>query len=314
MITRDDVAEADRRIDGWIRRTPVIDAAPGLRFKLEYLQHSGSFKARGAFNRILAAREAGELPETGVVTASGGNAGLAVAYAAGRLGVRAEVFVPVTAPAVKLRRLRELGATVQQHGREYAEAYAASTVRVAETGALFCHAYDQPEIVAGQGTLGAELPDDIDTVLVAVGGGGLVAGVVAGSPAAKVVAVEPLGAPTLHRALAAGGPVDVPVDSIAADALGARRLGTIAFEVLASAVTSVLVSDDAIVAARQRLWHEHRIAVEHGAAAAYAALDAGVYVPEPHERVLVVLCGANTDPATLAPEPQTETEAQVSRC
>src|SRR5690349_8732327 len=178
MIERADIDEAERRVEGWIRRTPCVEVDDHLRFKLEYLQHSGSFKARGAFNRILAAREAGELTGAGVIVASGGNAGLAVAFAADRLGVRAEVFVPETAPQVKVDKLRELGAVVHQHGREYAEALAASTVRLAETGALFCHAYDQKEIVAGQGTLGREL-SDVDTVLIATGGGGLVAGVAA---------------------------------------------------------------------------------------------------------------------------------------
>jgi threonine dehydratase len=304
MITRSEVDEADRRIDGWIRRTPtisVLDAGRPVRFKLEYLQHSGSFKARGAFNRILAAREAGELPGAGVVVASGGNAGLAVAYAAAQLGVRAEVFVPLTAPAVKVDRLRGLGAIVHQHGREYAEAHAASAVRAAQSGALVCHAYDQPEVVAGQGTLGAEL-SDVDSVLVATGGGGLVAGIAAALEGhARVIAVEPYGAPTLNRALAEGRPVDVVVEGVAADSLGARRAGTIAFDVLArTGVTSVLVSDDAIETARHRLWQEYRIAVEHGAAAAYAALRTGAYTPAPTERLVMVLCGANTDPASLS--------------
>jgi threonine dehydratase len=294
--TRDDIDAADRRIDGWIRRTPsidVVDDGRPVRFKLEYLQHSGSFKARGAFNRILAAREAGALPEAGVVAASGGNAGLAVAYAAARLGVRAEVFVPVNAPAVKVAKLKKLGAIVHQHGNEYAEAYAASTVRVAETGALFCHAYDQPEIVAGQGTLGREL-SEVDTVLVATGGGGLMAGTaLALEGRAKVVAVEPEGAPTLHAALA-HGPVDVAIDSIAGDSLGARRLGTIAYEIaVRTGVESLLVSDAEIVAARDRLWQEYRIVVEHGAAAAYAGLHRQAH--DRDERVTVVLCGANTE-------------------
>jgi threonine dehydratase len=300
MIDSADIDEAVIRVEGWIRRTPCIEVGDHLRFKLEYLQHSGSFKARGAFNRILAAREAGELTGAGVVVASGGNAALAVAYAASQLGVRAEVFVPETAPQVKVDKLRELGAVVHQHGREYAEALAASTVRLAETGALFCHAYDQKEIVAGQGTLGREL-SDVDTVLVATGGGGLVAGVAAALDGrARVVAVEPEGAPTLHQALAAGRPVDVPVDSIAADALGARRIVTIPFAVLArTGVQSLLVSDDAIVEARLELWRRYRIAVEHGAAAAYAGLAGGAYRPAEGERVIVVLCGANTDPASL---------------
>jgi threonine dehydratase len=301
MVDRDGVEAAARRIDGHVRRTPSIEVAPGLWFKLELLQHSGSFKARGAFNRILAAREAGELPAAGVVAASGGNAGLAVAFAAARLGIPAEVFVPQVAPVVKVRRLRELGAVVHQHGREYAEAYAASTIRVAETGALFVHAYDQPEIVAGQGTLALELPD-VDTVLVATGGGGLVGGVAAAiGDRARVVAVEPVGAPTLHVALAAGHPVDVAVDSVAADSLGARRVGTIGFDVaVRQGVESLLVDDDAIVRARRRLWAEHRIVVELGAAAAFAALDL-VETGGAH-RVAVVLCGANTDPADLTAE------------
>ncbi|HTJ39927.1 MAG TPA: serine/threonine dehydratase [Dactylosporangium sp.] len=300
MVDRTDIEAAAARIGGYIRHTPSYEVRPGLWFKLELLQHSGSFKARGAFNRILTAAEAGQLPEAGVVAASGGNAGLGVAYAAARLGVRAEVFVPVTAPATKVAKLREYGAVVHQHGREYAEAYAASAIRVAETGALFVHAYDQPEIVAGQGTVGLELPE-ADTVVVAVGGGGLVGGIAAAAgDRARIVAVEPVGAQTLHAALAAGRPVDVPVDSVAADALGARRIGAIAFDLaVRHRVESLLVTDEAIVEARRRLWHEHRIAVEHGAAAAFAGFE---LLDDPG-RTTVVLCGANTDPATLYAEP-----------
>ncbi|UWZ40304.1 threonine/serine dehydratase [Dactylosporangium roseum] len=303
MPNRHDVEAAARRIGGYIRHTPSCEVSPGLWFKLELLQHSGSFKARGAFNRILSAREAGQLPAAGVVAASGGNAGLGVAFAAARLGVPAEVFVPVTTPTPKVAKLRELGAVVHQHGREYAEAYAASTIRVAETGALFVHAYDQPEIVAGQGTLALELPE-VDTVLVATGGGGLVGGISAAlAGRARMVSVEPVGAPTLHEALVAGRPVDVPVDSIAADSLGARRIGTIAYALAVRHGTqSLLVTDEAIVEARRRLWDRYRIVVEHGAAAACAALDTGAYVPAADERVVVVLCGANTDPATLRAE------------
>jgi threonine dehydratase len=300
VVDRTDIEAAAARIGGYIRHTPSYEVRPGLWFKLELLQHSGSFKARGAFNRILTAAEAGQLPEAGVVAASGGNAGLGVAYAAARLGVRAEVFVPVTAPATKVAKLREYGAVVHQHGREYAEAYAASAIRVAETGALFVHAYDQPEIVAGQGTVGLELPE-ADTVVVAVGGGGLVGGIAAAAgDRARIVAVEPVGAQTLHAALAAGRPVDVPVDSVAADALGARRIGAIAFDLaVRHRVESLLVTDEAIVEARRRLWHEHRIAVEHGAAAAFAGFE---LLDDPG-RTTVVLCGANTDPATLYAEP-----------
>jgi threonine dehydratase len=257
------------------------------------------------FNRILVAAERG-LPAAGVIAASGGNAGLAAAYAARELGVPAEIFVPVTAPSVKVAKLGKLGARVVQVGDEYAEAYAAAIVQAEVTGALFCHAYDDPDMVAGNGTLGLELleqlPDGFDTVLVAVGGGGLVAGLAAGLRGrARVVAVEPHGAATLNAALAAGGPVDVPVSGVAADSLGARRVGAIAFDTAtAEGLRSVLVDDRAIVEARRRLWEDYRVAVEHGTAAAQAALDSGAYVPDAGERVVVLLCGANTDPADLA--------------
>lgn len=316
------VQQARARIGGRVRRTPVLDAgAPGgapaggdgregrdgstLWFKLEYLQHTGSFKPRGMFNRILAARESGELGEAGVVTASGGNAGLAVAYAAAQLGVAAEVFVPETAPATKVDRLLRSGARVVQRGSAYAEAYEAAVERQAETGAVFCHAYDQPEVVAGQGTVALELLEQVpgvETILVAVGGGGLMGGIAAGAAGrARIVAVEPEGAPTLHAALAAGAPVEVQVGGVAADSLGARRIGDVALEVARRRrVDSVLVPDDAIMAARRELWEEYRIVVEPGAATAYAALRSGAYRPSPGERVAVVLCGGNTDPADLS--------------
>lgn len=274
-------------------------------FKCEFMQHTGTFKARGALNRILASKERGELrADVGVVVASGGNAGLANAYAAAQLGVPATVFVPEAAPAVKVAKLKAIGAAVVQGGAEYAAAYQAAVARAEETGAVYCHAYDQPEIAAGAGTVGTELLEqvlDVDTILVAVGGGGLMAGVAAAVEGdAKVVAVEPATAPTLHAALAAGEPVDVAVSGIAADSLGARRIGDIGFSVaLRCGVESVLVTDEQIVAARSALWNDYRIAVEHGAAAAYAALASGAYVPREDERVAVILCGANTDPATL---------------
>ncbi len=311
-----DLAAAERRIRPHVRRTPVHVVEPGDPWlpsggvlKLELLQHTGTFKARGAFNRILASRERGELdPDVGVVVASGGNAGLAHAYAAGVVGVPATVFVPETASPAKLRRLREYGARVEVGGQEYADAYDAAMAQVARTGAVYCHAYDQPEICAGAGTLGLELLDQldavgqvVDTVLVAVGGGGLMAGVataVAGR--ARVVGVEPAGAPTLDRALAAGRPVDVAVSGVAADSLGARRLGSIAFEVAGRlGVTGVLVEEDALVAARRATWDRYRVVLEHGAAAPVAALLGGAYRPAAGERVAVVLCGANTDPGDL---------------
>ncbi|MEV6599280.1 threonine/serine dehydratase [Actinoplanes sp. NPDC051346] len=304
MISREAIEAAARRIEGRVRRTPVLfDGSVG--YKLELVQHAGSFKTRGMLNKILTAAEVG-LPAAGIIAASGGNAGLAAAYAARELGVPAEIYVPVTAPPVKVAKLAKLGARVVQAGDEYAEAYAAALERAGHSGALFCHAYDDPDMVAGNGTLGLELleqvPGGFDTVLVAVGGGGLIAGVAAAVHGrAKVVAVEPRNAPALHAALEAGEPVDVPVSGVAADSLGARRVGTIAFETaVAAGLTSVLVDDQAIVEARRRLWEDYRVAVEHGTAAAQAALTSGAYVPDPDERVIVLLCGANTDPADLA--------------
>ncbi|WP_432935387.1 threonine/serine dehydratase [Kribbella sp. CA-253562] len=303
-VTREQVEEAAVRISGRVRRTPVLRVSATVTFKLELLQHVGSFKPRGMFNRLLAAKEDGSLTGVGAVTASGGNAGLAVAYAARELGVPARIFVPESAPAAKVARLRTLEADVVQVGTEYAEAYAAAVVASEESGALFAHAYDQPEVVAGQGTLGLELLEEIDrfdTVLVAVGGGGLIAGIAAAiGDRAKVVGVEPELAPTLTRALEAGQPVDVQVGGVAADSLGARRIGEIAFQVAgAQGIESLLVDDAAIVAAREELWREYRLAVEHGAATGYAALTSGVYKPATDERVVVVICGANTDPSTL---------------
>jgi threonine dehydratase len=303
-VTRQDIELAAERIAGRIRRTPVLQVLPTLTFKLELLQHVGSFKPRGAFNRLLVAKEEGALSGQGVVAASGGNAGLAVAYAARELGVPARIFVPETAPAAKIARLRTLDADVMQVGNEYAEAYAAAVVACEESGALLVHAYDQPEIVAGQGTLGLELEEQLagfDTVLVAVGGGGLIGGIAAAvGDQARVVGVEPELAPTLHRAIEAGHPLDVQVGGIAADSLGARRLGSLAYQaVVAQGVQSILVAEDAIIAARQELWQDYRLAVEHGGATAHAALLSGAYRPEPEERVVVILCGANTTPSDL---------------
>jgi threonine dehydratase len=311
MIFRADVEAARERVAGHVRTTPVLEADPGTfggsaTFKLELLQHTGSFKARGAFNRLLHAQARGELdPAVGIVVASGGNAGLANAFAAARLGVPATVFVPENAPAVKVARLRQLGAEVVLEGSEYAAAYDAAQRHVASTGAVYCHAYDQPDIAAGAGTLALELLDQVpggfDTVLVAVGGGGLMAGVAAAlEGTARVVGVEPQGAPTLHAALDAGRPVDVPVSGVAADSLGARRVGDIAFDVATrTGVESVLVSDDDLREARALLWSRWRLIVEYGAAAAPAALLAGSYRPAADERLVVVLCGANTDPSDL---------------
>ena len=308
MITREHVLAAQDRIAPYIRRTPTLEidgAGSAVVLKLEHLQHTGCFKARGAFARILAARELGELDvAAGIVIASGGNAGLAAAHAARSLGVPATVFVPESAPNVKVTRIESYGARVVRMGSEYAQSAAAAVEHADRTGALLSHAYDQPEIVAGAGTIAEELLDDvpgIDTVVVAAGGGGLFAGVAASVHGrARVVVVEPETAPTLHAAMQAGAPVDVAVSGIAADALGARRVGTIAWDLLErTRPTSLLVDDDAIVEARLQLWERFRIAAEHGAACAYAALTSGAYVPVRGERVAVVVCGANTDTTTL---------------
>lgn len=307
-LTRGEVEQAYRRITEHVRTTPVgvIEyAGRQVALKLEQMQHTGTFKARGAFNRLLAAQERGELTDAGVVAASGGNAGLAVAYAAGQLGVPAEIYVPEVISQAKADRLEALGAKVVTTGAAYAESLAAARQRIFGSGALEVNAYDQRDVVAGQGTIGMELlgQTEFDTILVAVGGGGLVAGITAAvAGRAHVVAVEPATLPTMHAALAAGGPVDIDVDttSAAADSLGARRAGDIAYATLTGAgVRSVLVSDDAIVAARQHLWDTCRMVVEHSGATALAALLDGVYAPEPGERVAIILCGANTNPTDL---------------
>jgi threonine dehydratase len=311
-ISRSDVELASERIAGRVRRTPVVEVEPDAFaaagrtwLKLELLQHTGSFKARGAFNRVLAAARSGGVPEAGIVVASGGNAGQAYAYAAASTGVRAEVFVPTSSPAVKVARLRALGADVVQVGSRYAEAQEAAAKRAAENGALLCHAYDQPEMCAGAGTVAMELMEQtegqVDTVLVATGGGGLMAGVAAALEGkVRVIAVEPSRAPTLHDALLAGEPVDVPVGGVAEDSLGATRVGEIPFDVARRAgVTSLLVDDEHIVAARRAVWDKYRVVVEHGTAAAAAALLSGAHKPEPDERVAVLLCGANTDLSDL---------------
>jgi threonine dehydratase len=307
-IRRDDVLAARQRITGHVRHTPLLRAevaGMALWLKCEFMQHAGVFKTRGAFNRQLSARERGELdPATGIVVASGGNAGLANAFAAQRLGAKATVFVPVTAPQVKVDRLTEYGAEVRQIGSEYADAYEAARDYEATSGALFCHAYDQLEICAGAGTIAEEIFEtapDVTTIVVAVGGGGLYSGLSAAAAGrAEIVAVEPQRIPTLHAALAAGEPVDVEVSGVAADSLGARRIGDIAFTRAVSAPpTSVLVSDQAIVDARNELWRSFRIPAEHGAAAAYAAIAAGAYRPTRDESLAVIICGANTDLATI---------------
>jgi threonine dehydratase len=316
MLTIADIDRALALIAGHVRQTPVISVegamfnlAGPVCLKLETLQHAGSFKSRGAFNRILGAAASRPLPADGVIAASGGNHGLAVAHVARQLGIQADIFVPEATSAFKVARIRSLGAAVTVTGAMYADAYDACLRRGATSGALFVHAYDQPEVVAGQGTVGRELmaQADIDTVLLAVGGGGLAAGVRLGiGPDVKLVAVEPARIPTLHGALDAGRPVDVEVGGVAADALGARRIGDLAFEILTADQThgsrqvhSVLVTESSIVRTRQLLWDRLQLVSEPAGATAAAALFSGAYAPEPGERVAVIICGANTDPSDL---------------
>jgi threonine dehydratase len=308
-VTRVDIETAAERIMGRVRRTPVQELGPfalggipgELVLKLELLQYTGSFKPRGAFNRMLAA----EVDEAGVIAASGGNFGLAVAFAAHELEHRAEIFVPETSPSLTIDRIRALSAEVTVVPGYYADAATACEERALDSSALFMHGYDQFEVVAGQGTIAMELSEQCpgaDTVVVAVGGGGLVAGIAAWyANDARVVGVEPERSPTMSAALAAGRPVDVDVAGVAADSLGARRAGDIAHEICDRFLhRMVTVPDEAIVDAQKRLWHDVHLVAEPGAAAALAALLCGAYDPEPDERVVVVVCGANTDPASVA--------------
>jgi threonine dehydratase len=313
-ITTADITAAAGRIAPHVRETPLwrlpssalglpADAPPfEVLLKLEHLQRSGSFKARGMFNRLLA----NTIPPAGVIAASGGNAGIATAVAARALGVHAQVYVPSVISAAKRARLAALGAEVVVAGDVYAEALEACEARQRETGALMTHAYDQIEVVAGAGTLARELEAQSgqppDAVLVSVGGGGLIGGIAAWfAGRSRVIALEPLLAPTLFRAREAGTPVDVQVGGIAADSLGARRIGRIAWEIAQRHVAQAeLVGDDAIRDAQRFLWRELKLAVEPAGALPLAALRSGVVRPRAGERVALILCGANLDPATLS--------------
>ena len=309
LPTRADIEAAAGRLAPYLRTTPVVAVdrddlglsgrrAP-LLLKLEMVQHSGSFKARGAHLHLLAP----DLPATGVVAASGGNFGAAVAYAARRLGVPATVFIPDSSAPTKLDRLRSLGATVEVIPGIYDDALAASRRRADESGARFLHAFDQPEMIAGSGTLAAELDGqaDIDRVVVAVGGGGLIGGVAAWHRGdLPVTGVETTGCRTMAAALAAGHPVEVEVSGIGTDALGARRAGDLPFASASQWVDEVVVvADEDVVDAQRRLWSALRLATEPAGAAALAALTTGA-LADPDERVAVVLCGANVDPGALA--------------
>ena len=302
MINAKDVEAAWDRIRPHVRRTPVLEPAAGslgiatpIAIKLEQMQLSGSFKGRGAFHKLLSA----QVPAAGVIAASGGNHGAAVAYAARALGHKAEIFVPTISAPAKVARLRSYGATVHQVGEVYAKAREASDKRAAETGALKVHAYEDPQVFAGAGTVALEFAEQakLDTLLVAVGGGGLIAGCAAAvGDRIKIVAVETEGTPTLHAARRAGRPVEVAISGIAADALGASLIGTPNFEIAQKLVRdALLVSDDAVRATQRALWDELRLVAEPAGATALAALLVGAYQPAPGERVGVLICGANTE-------------------
>lgn len=307
MPTHDDIRHAAALVAPRVRRTPTLVvevAGQPLTLKLELMQHAGSFKVRGAFTSVLTAAE----PPATLVAASGGNHGLAVAYVGHALGIATRIFVPLSAPAVKVDAIASLGAEVHLVGTTYAEALEASLEAASRPRVLALHAYDTWGTVAGQGTLGLEIAEqvpEVDTVLVAVGGGGLIAGVTRGlagaQPSARVVAVEPEACPTLHAALGHGGPVDVAVGGVAADALGASRLGAIAWATVQErATSSVLVTDRAIVEARRWLWRGARIAAEPAGAVALAALLSGAHRSVDGERVCAVVCGGNADPSSLS--------------
>jgi len=310
MIGRKDVETAWGLIRPHVRRTPVIELAAGslglgasLALKLESLQVSGTFKGRGAFHKLLAS----DVPPAGIIAASGGNHGVAAAYAARTLGHKAEIFVPTISSPAKVARLKGYGAIVHQSGAVYAEARSASEKRAGETGALMVEAYEDPVVFAGAGSVALEFAEQaaFDTLLVAVGGGGLIAGCAAAvGEGTKIVAVETEGTPTLHEALRAGRPVDVKISGIAADALGASRIGVPNFEISRKLVRdSVLVSDDAVRMAQRALWEELHVVAEPSGATGLAALMAGAYRPALGERVATLICGANTEPGSVAREP-----------
>jgi threonine dehydratase len=303
MDWQTEIKAAQERIAGHLVATPTLQTnafGQGVTLKLEQMQHTGSFKTRGAFNTLLTSN----VPKTGVVAASGGNHGAAVAFAAQKLGHRARIFVPEIAGPSKIELIKRTGAELTVVPGEYANALELAEREASESGAMQIHAYDAPLTVTGQGTLMLEWEQqglDADTVLIAVGGGGLIAGALAWlGGRRKVVAVEPVTSCALHAALHAGAPVDVPVSGVAANALGARRIGDICFDLATSVdVQSVLVSDSAIIEAQGALWQAHRQLVEPAGATGLAALMSGAYSPAAGERVAVLVCGGN-----IAPEPE----------
>jgi threonine dehydratase len=318
-IDRYRIAAVEKIIRPHVRRTPILEAAGAdfrlnsisLIFKLEFLQHAGSFKTRGAFSNLLTRK----VPEAGVVAASGGNHGVAVAYAAGKLGVPARIFVPNVASPEKIDRIRRCGADLVVVGERYAEALAASEAWTAQSGAMPIHAYDQLETLLGQGTVGLEFEQQcptLDTLLVAVGGGGLIGGIAAWyADKIKLIGVEPEAAPTLANALRAGCPVDSPAGGIAADSLAPKRVGELMFPLAQNYVERViLVQDQEITQAQEALWGVLRAVTEPGGGAAFAALLSHRYQPAPGERIGVLLCGGNTTAVNFGANP---TKSVVSR-
>jgi threonine dehydratase len=314
-LNRSQIATVEKIIRPHVRRTPILEAAGAdfrldsisLIFKLEFLQHAGSFKARGAFANLLTR----EIPKAGVVAASGGNHGVAVAFAAGKLGIPAKIFVPNVASLEKIECIRRCGADLVIVGERYADALAASEAWTAQSGAMPIHAYDQLETLLGQGSVGLEFEQQcpmLDTLLVAVGGGGLIGGVAAWyAGKIKLIGVEPEAAPTLANALHAGRPIDSPAGGIAADSLAPKRVGELMFPIAQKHVEKViLVRDDEITQAQEALWSALRVVTEPGGAAAFAALLARRYQPAPGERVGVLLCGGNTTAANF-----TQTAAKI---
>jgi threonine dehydratase len=308
-VTRSDIERVYTVIAPHVRRTPTVAVSGAdfglppfsLTLKLEQLQHAGSFKTRGAFANLLTRQP----PKAGVVAASGGNHGAAVAYAAMRLGLPARIFVPTVSSPAKIDRIRLYGADLTVIGERYAEALAASIEWSKTSGAMPVHAFDQIETLAGQGTLGLELQQqapELDTVLVAVGGGGLIGGIAAWyESTTRVIAVEPEGAPTLADALKAGQPVDAPTGSVAADSLAPKRVGELMFPIAQAHIERVvLVTDDAIRMAQKTLWEALRLVVEPGGCTAFAAILSGAYMPAAGERVGVVVSGANTTAVSFA--------------
>ncbi|MGN6748416.1 MAG: threonine/serine dehydratase [Xanthobacteraceae bacterium] len=302
-VSPEQIARCETIIRPHIRRTPVMDVAPSdfgikasrLYLKLELFQHSGSFKARGAFANLLTR----SVPKAGVVAASGGNHGVAVAFAAMKLKIPAKIFLPSVSSPAKIARIREYGADLAIEGDRYADALAASEICARDTGAMPVHAFDQDETMLGQGTLGLELAEqapDVDVLLVPVGGGGLISGIAAWyGGRIKIIGVEPFAAPTLTKALEAGRPIDAEAGGLAADSLAPRRIGERAFPIAKKHVNRVvLVEDEAIMKAQKLLWEALRLVAEPGGAAAFSALLSGAYVPEPRSRVGVIVSGGNT--------------------